>query len=255
MEENHVSYYAIIPANVRYDEDLTPNAKLLYGEITALCNMKGYCWASNSYFASLYKVSTVSISKWVKQLIEKGYIESVMKYREGTKEIEYRYLTIVQGGIKEKLNTYETNVKEGIKEKLNTPIKEKFKDNNTLINNTNNIKDMVDSEKSTVSLIDEQFEEWWNIYGRKVQKPKALTAFTKVVKKHTYEQLKKDTEIYIGNYTGDPKFKPYPATFLNGYNPDDERFNNNLYLDNTTNAHQGVSQYKPINEKDLFRDS
>lgn len=81
------SYFAIIPANVRYDESLTANAKLLYGEITALANEKGYCWAANTYFAELYGVSKTSVSKWIKQLVDKGCIKSQIIYREGTKEI------------------------------------------------------------------------------------------------------------------------------------------------------------------------
>ena len=76
------SYYAIIPANVRYDKDLTPNAKLLYGEITALCNERGYCWSENSYFAELYGVSNTSISKWINLLVQKGYLSSEITYKE-----------------------------------------------------------------------------------------------------------------------------------------------------------------------------
>lgn len=118
------NFYAIIPANVRYS-DITPNAKLLYGEITALCNKTGYCFATNDYFAKLYKVSKVSVSKWIKELVENGFI---------TSEIEY-------GPNKEILNRYLRIFNDPIKEKFNTPIKEKLMDNNTRFNNTSNNKE------------------------------------------------------------------------------------------------------------------
>ena len=37
------NYYAILSAEVRYDNRLKPNVKLLYAEITALCNMNKEC--------------------------------------------------------------------------------------------------------------------------------------------------------------------------------------------------------------------
>lgn len=36
------SYWAVLPACVRYDASLPPNAKLLYAEISALCDDVGY---------------------------------------------------------------------------------------------------------------------------------------------------------------------------------------------------------------------
>ena len=123
------NYYAIITADVRYDKRLTANAKLLFAEITSLCNKDGKCWATNKYFAELYGVSVTSVSKWISQLVEFGYIKSVIIYKEGTKEILNRYLSLV---------------KEGIEEKLNTPIEEKLKENNTSIinNKINNKKEL-----------------------------------------------------------------------------------------------------------------
>lgn len=67
-------FYALIPATVRYNKNLCPNAKLLYGEITAMCKKKGFCWATNDYFAKLYKVNKTTISEWISQLRLNGHI-------------------------------------------------------------------------------------------------------------------------------------------------------------------------------------
>ena len=72
--EHQPNYYAIIPANVRYDKDLEPNAKLLYAEITALWQREGYCWASNAYFAKLYDVEIRTVRMWIESLKKKKYI-------------------------------------------------------------------------------------------------------------------------------------------------------------------------------------
>ena len=102
---NKPNYYAILSAEVRYDNNLKPNVKLLYAEITALCNMNGECFATNRYFANLYGKSKGAISGWVSELVKYGYIKVEYTYKEGSKEIEHRYIKIVKGGITENKNT------------------------------------------------------------------------------------------------------------------------------------------------------
>lgn len=124
------NYYAIIPANVRYDKELTASAKLLYGEITALCNERGYCWAGNDYFSELYDASTRTISRWIQQLTNKGYILSKMVYREGTKEIKQRRLYIGTVGIDKNVTTYRQKCLKGGDKNV--------QGNNTVLNNKYN---------------------------------------------------------------------------------------------------------------------
>jgi hypothetical protein len=67
-------YFAVIPANVRYCKELPPCARLLYGEITALANKYGYCFAKNEYFAELYEVDVRTITNWLEALTRLGFI-------------------------------------------------------------------------------------------------------------------------------------------------------------------------------------
>ena len=92
------NYYAIIPADVRY-ADITPNAKLLYAEITALLQMNGVCFASNQYFSKLYNKNKVTISRWISELKRNGFIKISFTYKEGSNEIANRYIQICYEGI------------------------------------------------------------------------------------------------------------------------------------------------------------
>ena len=124
MDEKR-SYYAIIPANVRYDKNLSANAKLLYGEISALCNDKGYCWSTNKYFSDLFGVSQKSISKWISTLISNGYLFVKIIYQKGSKEILERHLSIVKEPLEERCDTSSRDTPL-VKEKFYTPMEEKF---------------------------------------------------------------------------------------------------------------------------------
>ena len=73
--EDRPGYYAIIPANVRYDDNIPANAKLLYGEISALIGSEGFCFASNQYFADIYGLTPVTVARLVSKLEEAGYIK------------------------------------------------------------------------------------------------------------------------------------------------------------------------------------
>lgn len=93
-EDMQVNYYAIIPAGVRYNRELKFAERLLYGEITALSNAKGYCFAKNKYFANLYNVSISTISRWISHLAELNYI-NVELIRNENKEIIERRIFIL----------------------------------------------------------------------------------------------------------------------------------------------------------------
>lgn len=87
------NYYAVLPANVRYDKQLRPAARLLYAEITALCNKSGYCSAGNAYFAALYEASIKTVQSWLAQLVKGEYIH-VEVLRDETEQVIGRRIWI-----------------------------------------------------------------------------------------------------------------------------------------------------------------
>jgi hypothetical protein len=87
-------FYAVIPATVRYNKKIPMGAKLLYGEISALCNKHGYCWAGNAYFSKLYGVSGRTIIRWLTALKDNACIAVAFSFAPGKQEIQSRHITL-----------------------------------------------------------------------------------------------------------------------------------------------------------------
>lgn len=206
--EDKPNYYSVIPAIVRYDNELKPNEKLLYGEISALTNRNGECWASNDYFAKLYDKSKDTVSDWISMLNKKGYISVELIRSENTKAIEKRIIRI--NPLLANIDLVPVKSPIGYRQKSLEGIGKKTEDNNTSINNTSiNIKE----------INKERFELFWKEYPRKVNKFKTEEWFNKnsltdeqfdliITKLKKYKDTtdwKKDNGKYI----------PYPTTWLN----------------------------------------
>lgn len=215
-------YYGIIPAEIRYDNDLCANAKLLYSEIWALSQEKGFCFASNKYFADLYDVHKITISRWISQLERKGHIktEIIPGY---ARRIYVNANSINQKAntVSENVNSISNNVKGDKQNNLLPLTKEliplnKNANHNIINNNKPNIK-----KNKKVFNQKKAFEEVYKLYPRKEGKKQAF--------KHFKTTVQDETDLYniklaLDNYCKhlkrkktDPQFFKMASTWFNNW--------------------------------------
>jgi len=191
---NQPNYYAIIPANIRYSDKVNSTEKLLYAEITALCNQKGYCWASNDYFSKLFKKHPNSISRNIKNLSVNGFIKIHLVKEE--KNVDKRRITLV--GSQKCLDPLNKNV--------NTPLNKNVKHNTINSNNINEKKEL--------------FEKFWEAYNYKKSRKLCYDKFLKL-SIDVCQKCVVSAKKYSQSIT-DIKYKKHPSTWLNQGCWDDE---------------------------------
>jgi hypothetical protein len=203
------NFYSITPANVRYDKNLSDKAKLLYGEITALTSVEGYCWATNKYFAELYDVSERTVTRLIAQLEEGKYIR-VELTKNGYKTVRKLYLTEVDK------NVYveeDKNVYADIDKNVYVEVDKNVVHINTSFINTSNNTSLNDltilcenepkpkkAKKPSIpkSQLEQEFEDLWKLYPNKKGKSKAFTSYETARKngKVTFEQVENGILLY-----------------------------------------------------------
>ena len=92
---NLPNFYAIMPSFIRYDKDLTSFDKIMYAEITALTNAKGYCYAFNSYFELVFNVTKRTIQYSLSRLEKQKYIFIDIERDNETNQVITRKLYLI----------------------------------------------------------------------------------------------------------------------------------------------------------------
>jgi len=75
LEGSNMKYDLIIP-DVRYDEELSDEARELHRIISVLCNGKSSCLRSNKYLASAMNISESKLERFLDELEEKEYVKA-----------------------------------------------------------------------------------------------------------------------------------------------------------------------------------
>lgn len=125
------AYYAVIPADVRYDDQLPANAKLLYGEISALIGADGFCFAGNQYFADIYRCTPESIARLITKLEKAGYIHRELDRDKSGQIVRRKIYLKVSAPDTQPLNNIVTTSQQNCGEGIDKNVK----DTNTSITN------------------------------------------------------------------------------------------------------------------------
>lgn len=219
-------YFAVIPARILHDRELSSTAKLLYGEISAKCNELGYCYASNGALAALMGCGERTVSRLIGELETRGeiVIETLpTKDRRGHWERRL-YTRETAAGIG---RSYEDGVDkngdpDGGVDKNGEAGVDKNGEAYIGLNNkvTNNPPISPQGESEQI------FERFWAKYPKKKGKEAARRAWRKLkpslaLCRVMSAALERDARGADWQRDGG-RYIPYPATWLNGRRWEDE---------------------------------
>ena len=206
------SFYSILTADVRYDERIGDFAKLLYSDLTARCNRKGYCWPTNEQLAEDHRKNTRTIVRTLRELESAGYIATEVIRDQKNMVVERRIWldANARAGLEFLRKPHVENV-------MTPPDKnvKYIKENNININNP-----------LTPSGESELFDEFWAAYPKHVAKKPARRAWDKLhadrdLLDALLTALEWQTRTEAWQRDGG-RYVPNPATWLNGRRWEDE---------------------------------
>lgn len=210
------SYWAVLPAAVRYDATIPAAAKLLYAEISSLTEAKGYCYASNEYFLALYGMAERTLQRHLKALEEHGYIRIL----DGSGGKARRR---IYAGVNPLAGNPDKN--DGV-----TPTKMTGPPDKNVTQNKKEIRKEINPPKAPQGADalwqPDMFERFYKLYPRKKDRAKAIRAWDKLKADRKLMQTMSaalKAQMASEEWQRDNgRAIPYPSTWLNNRRWEDE---------------------------------
>lgn len=220
-----------IPKEIYLHKGLTPTEKLLLAEISSF-SKNGICFASNEHFSEFLGVSKKHVSRLISKFVEMGFVTVELIYKNNTKEVEKRTITpiYIQEDTPPHLGGYPHHIQEDTPplscvDPLPIDAYYKEQDKNT-IKEQDKVK-KINKKEISAKKLEEEFEQLWKIYPRKLGKKKAFDSFKKArkIKKIPYETIENGLYRYIKyleQQETDEQFIMHGSTWMNGEKWQDE---------------------------------
>ena len=188
-ERKFPGYQAVLPPMVRYDEALSDKAKLIFCEVMAMTDTRGYCWATNRYLAELMRVHKNSVPRLVKELADRGYVRTeIIEGGSGTQKERRIFVNDIALSTRHPINA---TVNTPLNAAVNTPINASVNQNDKSIEHTpySPPKGTRSREhKKTAEWKSEAFEKLWAWYpgdperhGKRGNRQRAIRAWDKLM--------------------------------------------------------------------------
>ncbi|MEB7321019.1 helix-turn-helix domain-containing protein [Staphylococcus haemolyticus] len=202
--KNSITGYGLVFKRVMKDRNISIEAKALYSYLSA------YAGADESAFPSV-------------ELIKHELNIGKQRYQRARRELEKAgYLQVDR---KQNGNIYGSNLytlfhsprQVDIRPVDSQPVEIQSVDNQPTTNNSITNNNITSNSKtinnSATDVTRERFEEWWELYDKKLDKKKAFSLFKSALKEHEFETIMNGTREYLKTIT-DKQYQKYPKTFL-----------------------------------------
>lgn len=91
--------YVTLQNDLLENDSLSERAKLLYAYIESLSHQKGFCFATNRFFATHFKVSKRTINRHLVELKKANYVKTETVTEENGNRLRYIYPLLRQGSM------------------------------------------------------------------------------------------------------------------------------------------------------------